>query len=78
VTAKIGVSARPTASSSTVARVMVSPFAQVASFWISDVRSPTSSPTASTSARHASRSADALMRANCSATHSGSCFFVTS
>ena len=55
VTAKIGVSARPTASSSTTARVIGSPFAHVASFWISDERSPTSSPTASTSARQASR-----------------------
>ena len=78
MTAKIGVSARPTASSSTTARVIGSPFAHVASFWISEERSPTSSPTASTSARQASRSAVAPSRANCSPTHSGSSFFATS
>src|SRR5581483_9274531 len=78
VTEKIGVSARPTASCSTTATVIVSPPAQVASLSISLERSSKSSPTTSTSARQASRSALAPSRANCSPTHSGTRRFCTS
>jgi len=63
VSEKIGVSARPTASSSTTATVIASPPAHVASLSISLERSSRSSPTTSTSARHASRSAFAPSRA---------------
>ncbi len=78
VSAKIAVSARPAAICSTSRNVIGSSAAHVESLSISDVSSSRSSPTMSISARHASASAFAPKRPNCSATQSGSLRFVTS